>query len=97
MIKTIHVTQEDIDNGRRRDPMSCPVANAIRRECNPYSIRVVPEMVIWGNMLNWGSAPKSRLPSHVGRRIIRYDGGIIMEPFEFDLNIPEEVECLNTL
>ena len=34
MLKKIHVTQEDIKNGKDRDYNSCPIALAMKRELN---------------------------------------------------------------
>lgn len=93
MLKHIVVTKEDIESGRRRDSFSCPVANAIRRQCSVHSLHVLPYSVVWGNALSLYSAPKSTLPYDVEKTILRYDGGINIEPFEFDLEIPDEVVC----
>lgn len=73
----IQVTQEDIDKGIRQAPCSCPVGRAVKREIDGcvsvgYATVATEEKLYW-------------LPDEVSNFIFNFDRGIIVKPFEFEL------------
>ncbi len=79
----IHVTREDIENGRVRDAQNCPVAVALRRagiaHCGVSGMRV------------WVASGHRAvvLPGPVQEWILNYDYGMQMTPIEFELHLPD--------
>jgi hypothetical protein len=78
----IHVTQEDIDNGVRQDCRCCPVALALKRVARIQrvflgGVSLSPTKIIW-------------FPPEVKRFIERFDWRNTVQPFSFELDIPDE-------
>ena len=80
---TIHVTQEDIDHGRRRSCTNCPVALALER--------ITGEMWEVGLLSAWKllekSYPSKTLPKKAHKFILAFDEGRKTKPFSFDMPI----------
>lgn len=81
MIK-VEVTQADIDKGDRRNPCGCPIALAIARVfpashpyCNADGVEFSPA----------GDRTDIPLPDEVVAWMDRYDAGLVVEPFTFEL------------
>ncbi len=82
----IHVTREDVENGRVRDAQNCPVAIALRRAG-------VAHFGVSG-MLVWVASGHRAvvLPGPVQEWILNYDYGMQMMPIDFDLHLPDTEE-----
>ena len=91
----IAVTNEDIQHGYRNDPCLCPVAlAAIReilssREIVALSVHT-SELYCW-QVSNGKLMPEFhiKLPEEVGNRIATYDRTGRMEPFSFEIEVPD--------
>jgi hypothetical protein len=80
---TIDVTADDIANGVRGRCSTCPVALAVRR---------VPGLEKWevGGMSAFYGASSFPLPCAASRFIMDFDGGRPVEPFSFEVDVPDE-------
>lgn len=87
----IGVTEEDIKNGKKENPTSCPIALAIKRACG-LTTEIYPRWQTPGEVyiyMNPNQGIKVSLPMGIARRALVFDVGGQMEPFDFDLEIPE--------
>lgn len=89
----IQVTQADIDTGVQKEACNCPVAQAVRRRLKPglsavcfLNISVVREIGAYAREQLY----TTRTPHDVHQTMQDYDRTGRMEPFEFDVEIPEE-------
>lgn len=83
---TIRVTQRHIDQGKRNCPYGCMVALAIE-EAIPGSWPTVDGATV---LLSLGSQDsRIDLPAIARDAIDKYDDGQEVEPFQFDLEVPE--------
>jgi len=89
----VEVTADDIDNGERGKPCSCPVALALRRVLSD----VDDEFGLWKfwdkNTAKWhlGIGVNTRLtqaPSDVETFAYNFDRDIFVEPFTFEVELP---------
>lgn len=81
----IEVTQEDIENGKPYSAWSCAIAVAIRRATR--------REIVWVKLGENTIALYRReipLPHSVKEWAERFDEGRSVEPFTFDLDIPEK-------
>jgi len=87
MIRTlIHVTEEDIAQGIRHNPMSCPVAHALRRELHHdcsvtrqgYVMNNRPPLIFYNSWFY-----KRYVVDSVLRFVRRFDAGKPVKPFNF--------------
>lgn len=80
---TIEVKRRDILLGKRRSSSSCPIAKAIRRRLKK-PIRV-------GSRLAWLGTNNTTigLPMKARDFISRFDGGLKVKPFSFELMVPK--------
>ena len=93
---TIAVTEEDIRYGRPSDPCGCPVARAVRRELLARYADGVG-VVMYGYTIScWvgtrdGDSHHIRedMPEEVCNRIKTYDRTGKMEPFSFEIAVPD--------
>lgn len=89
----IEVTQEDIDQGMVRSCRECPVARAIKKKVGMKTcLGVTPSWVSFYDI--YDKTDKTflvQLPEKATEFINKFDGNEIVEPFEFELNITEEV------
>ena len=85
---TVHVTQEDIDNGERQSCSRCPVARAIARALQVSETRVTVASRI--AVFDQRVAPLTT-PRKVMSFITAFDGERPVEPFSFDLQFVETV------
>jgi hypothetical protein len=83
-MKTIHVTQEDIDKGIRGDCKRCPVARAIERELPSASDIEVHGYIIafWYD----GEYIQIKGSGELARFVYEFDDGKKLKPFEFTLD-----------
>lgn len=79
--KTIHVTQHDINCGFQRSNSSCPIALAVGRVFDdaPVIVRTATIAV--------GCSNEMRLPRSARTFVVRYDGGDVVAPFSFRLDL----------
>ncbi len=92
MITKIDVTREDIDNGTKRACGLCPVALAAKRVVAPFM-----RVAAYSTALELVTTERPfrpdtlhRLPATATSFIIDFDRGSPVEPFSFELDIPEE-------
>jgi hypothetical protein len=82
----IEVTAEDIEQGHPNDPLSCPVARAIKR--------VMGRPHVWvsvGDDEVCFDDTDIELPLFVAMFVMEFDDGEDVVPFAFDLDVPDEV------
>ena len=84
--KTISVTAEDIRNGCKNSPGSCPVARGFARSCPRKRIAVYTLNAFI--LLSTGDALRLPLPQRASDFIIAFDGGKPVKPFKFRLKLP---------
>lgn len=93
MIKTFHVTQEDIDKGRRNTLDACPVYRAIRRELKPsiHNLKIGIYAITF-EATNDIPRVRYKTPGNVADFILEFDnkGKNAVKPFDFKLNIRKE-------
>lgn len=84
----IVVTQDDIDKGRKYNPIACPVALALRRTFPDKDIRSAYTVAVEHIQLNHFNTVKSYpYPKGVSLSIQDFDRGLEIAPFEFELEI----------
>ncbi len=82
----ITVTNDDIDQGRKRDPNNCAVALALRRAG-------VAHFGVTGMLVCIAEGPASvMLPANVQEWIMEFDRGLTVGPIEFELSLPDSME-----
>lgn len=92
---TIKVTAEDIARGEREGTTKCPVARAVCREleCDLGWVTVAPEAGRFA-VKRWTTPDRMlfqhELSAEVARRILCFDEGGAMEPFEFTMEVPDD-------
>lgn len=92
MIIDIKVTQSDIDTGKRISCRECPVARAITRVLDPLWEVDVDGMSAYLFDYTPSHAVVTRtLPYEARVFILGFDSGRKVEPFEFKLDIPDEI------
>ena len=79
---TIEVTQNDIDNGKRRDCYRCPIAHAINRAMGTHLAADVQETVV-----ELPGREEACLPDQAISFIEDFDAKIAVQPFTFELPI----------
>jgi hypothetical protein len=91
MLKTIEVTQHDIDNSHCGEIYECAVAVAIRRQTG-QKVSVDGQLVYFYGDKQFDDFMYSnytRLPSWVTQWIVSYDRREKVEPITFELEVPE--------
>ncbi|HWI58635.1 MAG TPA: hypothetical protein VNZ22_15525 [Bacillota bacterium] len=83
----IVVTQEDIKHGRRCDPDCCPVARALLRAGLAHLGVVGTTVLITDANQQTTALP---LPGAVKEWILDFDGNQPVQPFSFELALPDE-------
>lgn len=92
----IEVTQDDIDKGQASNCVSCPIALALKRQCPEFATVNVKYSFafFWSNPTNWKDMDYkpvgdcvAELPFEARKFIGRFDIGLPVEPFEFELEI----------
>jgi len=85
----VDVTQEDIANGRKRNPSACMVARAINRASEGMlQAQVCYEHGWLGPELD-GASVKLPLKDSVKQLVVMFDQGMVVQPFSFELELPE--------
>ncbi len=83
----ITVTQEHIDGGVKDSPWACPIARALPRAPAGYDYEVFEDRVhLWSSR---EGARYSYLPEEARLFVAKFDNGEAVEPFEFELDLPE--------
>lgn len=83
---TIRVTKRDIERGFMRNENRCPVALAASRAFKkPMS--AVPSSICEQSASRNKWDKRIKLPESVGDKILRYDQGKGMKPFQFTVSI----------
>lgn len=80
----VHVTQEDIDNGKRTDCKCCPIALAIGRIFPDSVIHVIRDIHVFSK-----TGIDSKIYKHTDASrafVTRFDARDPVEPFEFELS-----------
>lgn len=80
--KTIQVTQDDIEHGKRECGDTCAVARAMQRAFPGRSVHV-------GATIVWFGADSFPLPRRVQDFISDFDDGKRVQPFTFDFEPPQ--------
>ena len=87
---TFHITQEDIQQGRRENCTLCPVARAISRATGTtVAVGGINELSTGRieYLTRDGQRVAHDLPQRVGEKILCYDKTGVMEPFLFALRV----------
>lgn len=83
-----HVTQEDIDKGSALDGHSCPVYRSLRRSYpNVYHVDAENVQYNCDGYTPLYDRPKKPLPYEAAAFINRFDQGLPVEPFSFELEL----------
>ena len=82
---TITITKEDILNGRRCDPNSCPVGRALSRAGVSHFGVIGPTVVIVDGQDRRRIMP---LPENVSEWILEFDACRQVKPLVFELALP---------
>ena len=96
----ISVTKEDIRHGQKCNRYKCPIALAamrsLYRSSANYCVQVgftpfgtASEIAVWCDD-RWHSV---LLPKNVHRFMATFDRGGKVKPFDFDLEIPDVLDC----
>lgn len=86
----IHITEEDIKEGKRGDSCECPVARAVKRNIGGHKCSVYPN---WrGTALLYVDVSASHsltvpITQFVNRLMLAFDAGSEISPFEFELKV----------
>lgn len=87
---SVDVTQEDIDNGKRRQPRFCPVALALNRalkgKVDAY-VSVVTATLIFRRFLIPDKKTRIILPKHVRSFILGFDNREPVSPISFTVEV----------
>lgn len=85
---TVDVTAGDIARGTPGSGCQCPVALAVERALPGFNLYVGPEVAYLG----FDQTGKTlSLPDEARAFIARFDLGLLVEPFTFDLTVPGEL------
>jgi hypothetical protein len=88
MIAKIQVTAADIAHGLAGDCEECPIALAIYRALSDAGVRVGTGGV---TLYREGTNAMLALPEAATKFIVRFDHDEPVAPFEFELDVPDEV------
>ena len=84
----IEVTQKDIEEGVAMDCKSCPVALACMRHIDKVpgviSVEAATDLILFKGLKRYVCTT----PAEAGKFINRFDVGIRVKPFSFELEIP---------
>ena len=88
----IHVTESEINYSEIGDPHSCMVANAFRRQLDlPDDATVNISITNDGNFLRGdGGVIPIKLNRSVQGKILAWDQGKNVNPFEFEVEFPDD-------
>lgn len=91
MLKTIEVTQDDINNGIPNSEHSCPVAIALKRVFPDRRVSVNEDSLMLYEEINEVCVRRiiKGTPSEVQAFILDFDDDVAVEPFSFEVDIPE--------
>ena len=84
----VMVAQDDIDNGTACDCYLCPVARALQRLGLDAEVDDTDVLMIDKHL--W--TIEFPLPDPAREFIAKYDTGLPVEPFEFEMEFPPELE-----
>lgn len=87
----IRVTQDDIKQGTKGSCTGCPIALAIGRILNPnYYVTVGRSSIMLYAVIRFFCEWRMEPPKEVSDFIVAFDKRQVVEPFEFEVDIPEE-------
>lgn len=86
----INVSSEAILNGVRDDCRRCPIARSAWNSFPPHSAIAAFRDELRVRLPHHSSVLKFPLPVEAREFINRFDDGLQVEPFAFDLDIPDE-------
>ncbi len=90
----IQVTQEHIDEGCAKICEKCPIALAVRKLLNQtFDLQVLEVGITILDAATGFSVYWLTFPMKVSYFISRFDGQLPVEPFKFNLEIPEKYLC----
>ncbi|QEM41480.1 hypothetical protein SEA_FORZA_11 [Gordonia phage Forza] len=94
---TVTVTEDDIREGKKNSPLSCPIALAIRHSGPNVEHACVGRedvSVEWAPPTRASVRPRGeyRMPKEASEFIHRVDNGLAVEPFEFTMTLQPEVD-----
>lgn len=90
MLKTIEVTQDDINNGVRKSETSCPIALALKRALPDRTIRADTNSLILCERSTEGECIFHKIvgtPLSVMTFIMKFDEQFPVQPFAFELDV----------
>jgi hypothetical protein len=79
------VTKRDISRGGIKEPGSCAIALACKRECHSKDVRI---HLTYSYILETDHWVRYRTPGCISREIIAFDRGGTFEPGEYTLLVP---------
>lgn len=86
---TIHITQEDIDNGVARSCIKCPIALALNRQAQLNFIYVDTRDRFSRCVVEYDIFKEIDLPHKAFLFMKAFDQGKPVKPFSFELEIPQ--------
>lgn len=89
----IKVTQEDIDNGKKKSCYECPIALAIQRVSVKHLRCDVMNQQVYAVEKDLRPVWIRILPPEAQLFIIDFDAGKSVKPFQFELDIQEKYLC----
>ena len=93
MITTVHVTQEDIDQGKPREACGCPIVHAVRRVCKATYIAATHGEVVLTDHNSYIEDEDTRfvpLPEDATLFMAKFDNRMEVQPFSFQIDIPDQ-------
>jgi len=87
MKRTVTVLQDDIDQGYPCDTQKCPVARAVRRDLADLFLYGV--VSVTGGTIYFGVGRYLLTPAPVADFVDRFDRGLPVEAFKFEVEVPE--------
>ena len=88
----VHVTAQDIANGKRHCPTQCPLANAINLALGIGNISISPDngaSGLWHAYVGqYKPRQKSELPPAAVAFAVLFDRTGIAEPISFEMDVP---------
>lgn len=78
----VSVTQQDIDIGKRVSGGACPLALALTRACGG-------DCWVYGFGIAEIGGQQFGMPEEATAFVLNFDCGHAVQPFEFDLEVPE--------
>ena len=88
MKRTVTVLQDDIDNGRRNSADNCAIALAAKRDLFLENLWVDGVSMTFAGTWVSGTGT-AELPAAARQFVTRFDGNLEVEPFKFEIDVPD--------